>query len=225
MSDFPEYLIDGPSGDEAIATFLFAHGAGAGMDHAFMTTVAQGLAQEGIRVIRFDFPYMIKRREDGKKRPPDRQPKLLLDFQRHIQAFSHEKLVIGGKSMGGRMASVMVTDFANEFPEVENCASVVRGVACLGFPFHPPGKPENFRGEHLKTMPVPTLILQGERDTFGTRAEVEAWQYADSVTTAFLPDGDHGFKPRKASGHTEVGNIQLAIQQLAAFIKECVGAQ
>lgn len=224
MQTLPEYLIDGPEGDDAIATFLFAHGAGAGMDHEFMTAVASGLAKQGIRVVRFDFPYMVKRREDGKKRPPDRQPKLLLDFQQHINAFSDGKLVIGGKSMGGRMASIMVSDVAAESPDVENCTAKVQGVACLGFPFHPPGKPENFRGEHLKVATLPTLILQGERDTFGTRPEVEGWEYADSVAVKFLPDGDHSFKPRKASGYTEQQNRDRTVELLAAFIKECVDA-
>lgn len=225
VSTLPTYLIDGPQqGEEAIATFLFAHGAGAGMDHEFMTAMAQGLAKHDIRVIRFDFPYMVKRREDGKKRPPDRQPKLLLDFQKHINHFADGKLVIGGKSMGGRMASLIVSDIAAESTEVENCSANVQGVACLGFPFHPPGKPENFRGEHLKVATLPTLILQGERDTFGTRAEVEGWQYAKSVSVSFLPDGDHSLKPRKASGYTEQGNRELAIEQLADFIKECVSA-
>lgn len=223
MSEMVDYLIDGPSAEAAHATFLFAHGAGAGMDHLFMTTLAEGLAAHGIRVVRFDFPYMVKRREDGKKRPPDRQPKLLLDFQRHIDAFAGDgKLVIGGKSMGGRMASLMVTEIAAQTPDVADCRDRVKGVACLGFPFHPPGKPENFRGDHLQEISVPTLILQGERDTFGTRAEVEGWSYVDMVHTAFLPDGDHSFKPRKASGHTEAGNLALAIEQLAVFIKECV---
>ena len=220
----PEYLIDGPENGEAVATFLFAHGAGAGRDHDFMTAIARGLARHQIRVIRFDFPYMVKRREDGKKRPPDRQPKLLLDFQRHIAVFADGRLVIGGKSMGGRMASLIVSAAAAEAPGVESCRDKVQGVACLGFPFHPPGKPENFRGEHLQEAVLPTLILQGERDTFGTRAEVEGWRYADSVKVAFLPDGDHSFKPRKASGYTEQQNIDLAVEQLAAFIKECVDA-
>lgn len=222
--DLPEYLINEPDSGVAAATFLFAHGAGAGMDHEFMTVIAEGLAKQGIRVVRFDFPYMVKRREDGKKRPPDRQPKLLLDFQRHIDAFADGKLVIGGKSMGGRMASIMVSDVAPQSPGVENCAAKVQGVACLGFPFHPPGKPENFRGEHLKEAVLPTLILQGERDTFGTRAEVEGWNYADSVSVAFLPDGDHSFKPRKASGHTEQQNRDRTVALLVAFIKECVDA-
>lgn len=221
-----EYLIDLPADGQYEATFLFAHGAGAGMDHAFMTTIAKGLTLHGIRVVRFDFPYMVKRRDDGKKRPPDRQPKLLLDFQRHIQAFATDgPLVIGGKSMGGRMASLMVTEIAAETPDVSDCRALVSGVACLGFPFHPPGKPENFRGDHLQTIAIPTLILQGERDTFGTREEVEGWQYAECVQTDFLPDGDHSFKPRKVSGHTEAGNLAQAVGVLAKFIKECVAGR
>ncbi|WP_157072556.1 alpha/beta family hydrolase [Photobacterium sanguinicancri] len=220
-ADYPTYIVDGPCEKTAKATFLFAHGAGAGMDHEFMTAIAQDIAKQGIRVVRFDFPYMVKRREDGKKRPPDRQPKLLIDFFRHIGAHESDTLVIGGKSMGGRMASLMVSDVAAETPDVMNCQSRVKGVACLGFPFHPPGKPENFRGEHLKTMATPTLILQGERDTFGTREEVEAWQYSDQVETAFLPDGDHGFKPRKKSGHTETANRALVVSQLVDFILRC----
>ncbi|AJR07615.1 hypothetical protein H744_2c0904 [Photobacterium gaetbulicola Gung47] len=221
-----DYIIDMPPSGTYSATFLFAHGAGAGMDHEFMAEIANGLALKGIRVVRFDFPYMVKRREDGKKRPPDRQPKLLLDFQRHIDAFAHEgNLVIGGKSMGGRMASLIVTGVADESPDVANCQDKVKGVACLGFPFHPPGKPENFRGEHLQAMALPTLILQGERDTFGTRSEVEGWHYAPSVEVAFLPDGDHSFKPRKASGHTEPGNRQLAVKALAAFINACTAKE
>ncbi|WP_299020407.1 alpha/beta family hydrolase [uncultured Photobacterium sp.] len=220
-----EYLIDGPDTKDAVATFLFAHGAGAGMEHEFMTTIAQDLAGHGIRVVRFNFPYMVKRSEDGKKRPPDRQPKLLLDFQRHIEAFSVDgRLVIGGKSMGGRMASLMVSEIAAETAGVENCQGKVSGVACLGFPFNPPGKPDNFRGEHLQSTTMPTLILQGERDTFGTRTEVEGWQFPDAVEIAFLPDGDHSFKPRKASGLTEQQNRVRVVELLAAFIKECVDA-
>ncbi|WP_318517768.1 alpha/beta family hydrolase [Photobacterium leiognathi] len=215
-----EYMINEPQSGTAIATFLFAHGAGAGMDHSFMTAVAEGLAKHDIRVVRFNFPYMVKRGEDGKKRPPDRQPKLLLDFQRHIENFADNALVIGGKSMGGRMASLMVTDIAAESPDVENCATKVNGVACLGFPFHPPGKPENFRGDHLKTISTPTLILQGERDTFGTKAEMAEWTFSPQVDIAFLPDGDHSFKPRKASGYTEAQNIETTVVQLARFIKE-----
>lgn len=203
------YLIDGEQGNPL---FIFAHGAGAGMDHAFMESVAKGLAKKGIQVVRFNFPYMVKRAEDGKKRPPDRAPKLLEAYQAVIAEFADNgPIVIGGKSMGGRMSSLL-TEEAN-----------VAGVACLGFPFHPPGKPEKFKGEHLATLEKPTLILQGERDSFGKKEEFDGFELSSSVQVSFIPDGDHSFKPRKSSGHTELGNIQLAVKHLAEFIFEVYG--
>ena len=202
------WLIDGE--EHSQYTFVFAHGAGAGMDHEFMQSVAKGLAFKGIRVIRFNFPYMIKRAEDGKRRPPDRAPKLLEAYQEVIEQVDAEKLVIGGKSMGGRMAS--------HLSEHEKVA----GVACLGFPFHPPGKPDKYKGEHLAELSKACLILQGERDTFGKREEFPAFNLSDSVSVEFIPDGDHSFKPRKSSGHTEQQNIALAVEKLAKFIKGAI---
>lgn len=202
------WLIDGE--EHSQYTFVFAHGAGAGMDHEFMQSVAKGLAFKGIRVIRFNFPYMIKRAEDGKRRPPDRAPKLLEAYQEVIEQVDAPKLVIGGKSMGGRMAS--------HLSEHEK----VVGVACLGFPFHPPGKPDKYKGEHLAELSKPCLILQGERDTFGKREEFPAFDLSDSVSVEFIPDGDHSFKPRKSSGHTEQQNIALAVEKLAKFIKGAI---
>ncbi|PKF51492.1 alpha/beta family hydrolase [Enterovibrio nigricans] len=199
-------LIDGP--DEAAFTFIFAHGAGAGMDHDFMDDVARRIAAQGVRVVRFNFPYMVKRAEDGKKRPPDRAPKLLDAFNAVIDEFASESTVIGGKSMGGRMAS-----------HLSECARI-KGICCLGFPFHPPGKPEKDKGEHLASLTLPALILQGERDTFGNRSELEAYPLSDFVTLTFIPDGDHSFKPRKASGHTESQNRQLAADKIVAFIQK-----
>tara|TARA_Y100001956_G_scaffold57159_1_gene56177 strand:+ start:1162 stop:1788 length:627 start_codon:yes stop_codon:yes gene_type:complete len=201
-----EYLTNGELGKPL---FVFAHGAGAGMDHAFMTAVAEGLAKKGIQVVRFNFPYMVKRAEDGKKRPPDRAPKLLEAYQAVIAELSERgPIVIGGKSMGGRMASLLSDE------------SQVAGVACLGFPFHPPGKPENFKGAHLADLEKPTLILQGERDTFGKKEEFADFELAPAVQVEFIPDGDHSFKPRKSSGFTEQGNIELAVDKLAQFIFE-----
>ena len=202
------WLIDGE--EHSQYTFVFAHGAGAGMEHEFMQSVAKGLAFKGIRVIRFNFPYMIKRAEDGKRRPPDRAPKLLEAYQEVIEQVDAEKLVIGGKSMGGRMAS--------HLSEHEKVA----GVACLGFPFHPPGKPDKYKGEHLAELSKACLILQGERDTFGKREEFPAFDLSDSVSVEFIPDGDHSFKPRKSSGHTEQQNIALAVEKLAKFIKGAI---
>ncbi|MEZ9514691.1 alpha/beta fold hydrolase [Vibrio splendidus] len=195
-------------GEHNPITFIFAHGAGAGMDHEFMQSVAKGLAFKGIRVIRFNFPYMIKRAEDGKRRPPDRAPKLLEAYQDIIEQCDADKLVIGGKSMGGRMAS--------HLSEVDKVAAM----ACLGFPFHPPGKPEKYKGEHLAELQKPCLILQGERDTFGKREEFADFDLSDSIRVEFIPDGDHSFKPRKSSGHTEQQNIALTVEKLSAFIKE-----
>lgn len=200
-----QWIVEGP---ENGPLFVFAHGAGAGMEHDFMTAVAKGLVEQGIRVVRFNFPYMVKRSEDGKKRPPDRAPKLLEAYSEVIAHFASSPVVIGGKSMGGRMASLLA--------ELE----LVAGIACLGFPFHPPGKPEKFKGDHLASIDKPTLILQGERDTFGKREEFDEFVFSQQVKVSFLPDGDHSFKPRKSSGHTEAGNIALAVEQLSAFINE-----
>ena len=195
-------------GEDNPVTFVFAHGAGAGMDHEFMQSVAKGLAFKGIRVIRFNFPYMIKRTEDGKRRPPDRAPKLLEAYQEIIEQVDADKLVIGGKSMGGRMAS--------HLSELDKVAAM----ACLGFPFHPPGKPEKYKGEHLAELTKPCLILQGERDTFGKREEFADFDLSDSIRVEFIPDGDHSFKPRKSSGYTEQQNIALTVEKLSVFIKE-----
>lgn len=199
-----QWIVEGP---ENGPLFVFAHGAGAGMEHDFMTTVAKGLVEQGIRVVRFNFPYMVKRSEDGKKRPPDRAPKLLEAYSEVIAHFASSPVVIGGKSMG-RMASLLAEH------------ELVAGIACLGFPFHPPGKPEKFKGDHLASIDKPTLILQGERDTFGKREEFDEFVFSQQVKVSFLPDGDHSFKPRKSSGHTEAGNIALAVEQLSAFINE-----
>ncbi len=122
------WIAEGP---ENGPLFIFAHGAGAGMEHDFMTAVAKGLVEQGIRVVRFNFPYMVKRAEDGKKRPPDRAPKLLEAYEEVIAHFTTRPIVIGGKSMGGRMSSLLADN------------ALVAGIACLGFPFHPPGSQRN----------------------------------------------------------------------------------
>lgn len=167
-----QWIVEGP---ESGPLFIFAHGAGAGMEHDFMAAVAKGLVEQGIRVVRFNFPYMIKRAEDGKKRPPDRAPKLLEAYEEVIAHFTSQPIVIGGKSMGGRMSSLLA----------EN--ELVAGIACLGFPFHPPGKPEKFKGDHLANIEKPTLILQGERDTFGKREEFDDFVLSSQVKVSFYP--------------------------------------
>jgi len=208
--DAPDIRFDGPP--DAALTVALAHGAGAPMDAPFMVAFAEGLAAAGLRAARFEFPYMAKRREDGKKRPPDRQPVLLESWRAVIAAIGRDRIVVGGKSMGGRMASLVAA-------ELEAEGTPVRGVVCLGYPFHPPGKPERLRTEHLASLATAMLILQGERDPFGRREEVAGYDLAATVRIEWLPDGDHGLKPRKASGRTEDQNWAEAIAAIAAFAR------
>lgn len=182
----PDLLIEGPSA--APLTVALAHGAGAGPDAPLLTSVAGALAARGYRVVRFAFPYMALSRLSGVRRPPDRQPVLLDCWRQVIARFEPSRLVIGGKSMGGRMASLIAD------------AAGVRGLLCLGYPFHPPGQPQRLRVEHLATLRTPALIVQGERDPFGTRAEVAGYPLSPAITVSFIVDGDHGLTPRAASG-------------------------
>ena len=204
MAELPQ-IVDGPADAGLIA--ILAHGAGDGMESPFLTTVAAGLAARDIRVIRFEFPYMARRRLGGTSRAPDRT-EVLLDSWRSIIA-EHgppDRLVVGGKSMGGRMAS-MVADEAS-----------VRGLVCFGYPFHPPGQPERLRTAHLERLRTPTLIIQGERDPFGTRDDVALYNLSASIAIHWIEDGDHSLVPRKKSGRTAVVNMGEAIESCARFI-------
>jgi predicted alpha/beta-hydrolase family hydrolase len=201
----PELLIDGPT--DAATTIVLAHGAGAAMDSPFMNAMATGLAAGDMRVVRFEFPYMAQHRAAGKKAPPDREPVLRQAWLKVIDRLGAKGLVIGGKSMGGRIAS-LVADEAR-----------VAGLVCMGYPFHPVGKPDRLRVEHLQRLQTPTLILQGERDPFGTREEVASYKLARTIRIKWLPDGDHSFKPRKSSGRTEEQNWQSAVTETMAFLR------
>ncbi len=204
----PEFIIDGSS--KAKWTLALAHGAGAPMDSVYMQAFAEGLAGRGFKVARFEFPYMNERRQTGKKKPPNRAPVLLETWAAVIDHFGPEKLFIGGKSMGGRMASMSAADYEEE-------GTPVKGAVCLGYPFHPPGKPEKLRTEHLISLKTPTLICQGTRDPFGTEADAAAYTLSKSIDFHWLADGDHGFKPRKASGLTEQENWESAMDAILNF--------
>lgn len=198
-------LIAGPA--RARRTLVLAHGAGAAMDTPFMDAIATGVAAAGIRVVRFEFPYMAARRE-GRRPPPDREPVLRRSWEDVVGALGRpERLVIGGKSMGGRIAS-MVADGLG-----------VAGLVCLGYPFHPTGRPGVLRVAHLEALRTPALIVQGERDPMGTRAEVEGYRLSTAIRLHWLADGDHSFKPRKASGETLEGHLADASAAVAAFVR------
>jgi uncharacterized protein len=200
----PELLFDGPS--DAERTIVLAHGAGAAMDSPFMGLFATGLAGRGFRVARFEFPYMASYRKTGKKKPPDRQDVLQATWKRVVDMLGPKGLVIGGKSMGGRIAS-LIADEAG-----------VGGLICLGYPFHPVGKPQRLRVSHLQEIQTPTLILQGERDPFGSRQEMATYKLSPVIRVAWIEDGDHSFKPRKSSGRTEPENWEAAIEEIVSFV-------
>ena len=190
---------------------LLAHGAGAPMDSPFMNTIANAVADAGIEVIRFEFEYMAKRREDGRRRGPDRAPKLTARFKEALDLVGPaEELVIGGKSMGGRMASMIADEVG------------AAGLLCLGYPFHPPGKPERLRTAHLETLRTPTLIVQGTRDRLGNEDEVASYTLSPSVELAWMGDGDHSFKPRNKSGRTLEQNLEAASDAVLEFIRRVV---
>ncbi len=207
-------LIDGP--DDAPATVLLAHGAGAPMDSPFMAAIGGGLAEKGWCVVRFEFPYMARMRETGRRQGPDRMPLLQETFREQVRldraTWAERPLFIGGKSMGGRVASLLIDELA--------ASHGVRGCLCLGYPFHPPGKPLTLRTEHLVSLQTPTLILQGERDTFGKRGEVEAYALSARVQLEWIPSGDHSFKPTKSSGLSEAENWATAVDCSDGFLRQ-----
>jgi predicted alpha/beta-hydrolase family hydrolase len=203
-----DFLFDGPDENGGKwPVLVLAHGAGAAMDSPFLSIMAEALGKEGIRVARFEFPYMRARRQ-GRRPPPDREPVLLDAWRTAIAELGGpERLAIGGKSMGGRMAS-RIADEAG-----------VRGLVCLGYPFHPPGRPEKTRTAHLAGLRTPTLIVQGTRDALGTREDVAGYELSPRIRFVWLEDGDHSFKPRVSSGHTERQHLAAAVAAVAGFVK------
>jgi predicted alpha/beta-hydrolase family hydrolase len=200
-------LFDGPA--KADHTFLFAHGAGGAMDTPFMNVIARGLGNHGIRVARFEFPYMASRREGRKKGAPDREPVLLDSWREAIaQLGGGSKVAIGGKSLGGRMASLVADE------------QHARALVCFGYPFHPPGRPDKLRMKHLSELETPALMIQGARDPFGSAEDVKQYELARSIRVEWMPDGDHSFKPRASSGVTLDQNLDRAVEVAAVFIRK-----
>lgn len=208
------------------ALLILAHGAGAPMDSEFMNGLSAGLAGQGISTVRFEFPYMAQRRISSSKRPPDPQARLLDCWQAVLRQVQENMiasdvalpLLIGGKSMGGRMASLLASDLsASEI--------AVAGLCCFGYPFHPPGKAglltekqQQSRTGHLPSLKIPTLIVQGSRDPLGNRAELNTAGWSPLIRLHWLEDGDHDFKPRKSSGHTQAGLVAEAAVATGEFV-------
>lgn len=206
MTSMSEYLFDGP--EDAPATFILTHGAGSPMDSPLLTTLASGLSDSGIRVIRFEFPYMSARRNGG-RRPPDRQPVLLSTWRNAIESGGDRgRLFIGGHSMGGRMASMVADDMG------------VAGLCCISYPFHPPDNPEKLRIGHLQGLSTPSLFIQGSRDPFGTPDEVRTYELSKTIHVHWVEGADHSLKPLRRTAGSWQENLESAAQRLVAFASE-----
>jgi predicted alpha/beta-hydrolase family hydrolase len=203
------FLIDGPG--RAKRTILLAHGAGGPMDSAALTGAAKALAEAGFRVARFEFDYMAGRRSAAGRKPPPRAEKLCPEYRAAIEALAVEgPLIIGGKSMGGRIASMIADDL--------HAAGRIAGLLCLGYPFHPVGKPEQLRTAHLAGLKTPALIVQGTRDPFGSREEVATYALSKVIEILWLEDGDHDLKPRKrVSGFSAADHLRTLAAATSAW--------
>lgn len=188
---------------------ILAHGAGAPMDSAFMNAMAEQLAQRGIDVLRFEFPYMAQRRVDGGRRPPNPQARLLEKWQEVyalVRTQVEGRLAIGGKSMGGRMASLVADELGAD------------ALVCLGYPFYASGKPQKPRVAHLAELQTRTLIVQGERDALGNRDTVSGYELSGQIELCWLVAGDHDLKPLKSSGLSHQQHLCSAADRVAAFL-------
>ncbi len=211
MLEKNDWIIDGDGRNRPL--LVLAHGAGAGPDSPFLSRISALIADQGITVARFPFAYMKRSRKEGRRLPPPHGEKLMQEFRQALACWKESTpLFIGGKSMGGRIASLLADE---AFAKGE-----ITGLICLGYPFHAPGRPQRLRIEHLQDLQTPTLICQGERDPFGSRKEVEGYALSSAIHFFWAPDGDHDLKPRVKSGETWAGNMTMAAHAIAEFIRE-----
>ncbi|QJU55773.1 alpha/beta family hydrolase [Herbiconiux sp. KACC 21604] len=223
----PELLWTGPPDAPVL---VLAHGAGAAMDSEWMTRFCDSLAERGVRTARFEFGYMAARRA-GARKPPPKAETLMGEYRDAVGAVvdalggdggsgggsgsgGAARVAIGGKSMGGRVASLVADELSADG------TGPVTSLVCLGYPFHPPGAPEKLRTAHLAELRTPTLILQGTRDPFGTVEQVPGYALSPSIRVSWLDDGEHEFKPRvKISGHTHAEHLATAATETADFVR------
>ena len=205
------FLTNGPR--RAAAHLLLGHGAGAPMTSPFLEAFAADLAAASVLVTRFEFAYMTARRTDGGKRPPPRVDRLTEEYRAIVAGMARrpgQRLFIGGKSMGGRVASLIAGEL--------HTSGAIGGLVVIGYPFHPPRKPDALRTAHLLDMACPALIVQGTRDAFGGAAEVARYHLPPAIKLEWLADGDHDLKPRKSSGFTQAAHIASAARTVARFM-------
>ena len=209
----PTLLVSKPV--EAKATLVLAHGAGSCMREPILNSLSDGLTHQGWRVVRFEFPYMARQYLTGRRTFPDKLSVLLDAYRSVVEAVNKEiqqPLLIGGKSMGGRIASLVANSLYND--------DLIQGVVCLGYPFHPLKRPDQLRTEQLGSFSAPMLIVQGERDPMGGREEVDNYVLSDQIQIRWIADGDHSLSPRKRSGFTVKQNLDQAIRCVDVFMND-----
>ena len=209
----PTLLVSNPV--EAKATVVLAHGASSYMREPMLNSLSDGLTHQGWRVVRFEFPYMARQSLTGRRTFPDKLSVLLDAYRSVVEAVNKEiqqPLLIGGKSMGGRIASLVANSLYND--------DLIQGVVCLGYPFHPLKRPDQLRTEHLGSFSAPMLIVQGERDPMGGREEVDNYVLSDQIQIRWIADGDHSLSPRKRSGFTVKQNLDQAIRCVDVFMND-----
>ncbi|BCX81032.1 conserved hypothetical protein [Methylomarinovum caldicuralii] len=199
-----------PDGYDRRRGLILAHGAGAGMDHPFITFVHEQMAARGLLSVKFNFSYM----EAGRK-APDRAPllqatwKAVIDAVRRDRELAPRQWYLAGKSMGGRIASLLTA-------EGESCDSLI----FLGYPLHPPGKPEKLRADHLPRIPCPMLFIQGDRDRLCDldRLRDVLKTLTAPLTLHVIEGGDHSFKVPKRAGRTEEAVWREIVEVMSTWI-------
>ncbi|PMR76721.1 dienelactone hydrolase [Billgrantia endophytica] len=198
-------------GDGSTGRLLIAHGAGAGQGSFFMSQLRTALAEHGVQTLAIEFAYMQRMQKEAKRFPPPRIDRLVDELNAWCDILTHQELGpfwLGGKSMGGRAASLLAA------------RDQAAGLILCGYPFHPPGRPENLRLAHWPLLTCPTLVVQGSRDPFGSREEVMEYDLDERVRVHWLEDGDHDWKPRRISGHTQAVLIREGAVAIAGFMQE-----
>ena len=196
-------------GEPRLGRLLIAHGAGAGQDSTFLQRLREALADQGVQTLAIEFAYLQRMRREGRRRPPPRIDHLVEEFTAWCDLLSHPELPplwLGGKSLGGRVASLVAA------------RDGAAGLVLCGYPFHPPRRPERLRLDHWPALACPTLVVQGARDPFGTREEVAGYALPSVARLHWLEDGDHDWKPRRASGLTQAALIDQGAAAIAAFM-------
>ncbi|AXY44249.1 dienelactone hydrolase [Halomonas sp. JS92-SW72] len=187
-----------------------AHGAGVGQDSTFLERLRDALAEHGLQTLAIEFAYLQQMRREARRRPPPRVERLVEELARWCDILTHPALPplwLGGKSMGGRVASLLAA------------RDGAPGLILCGYPFHPPRKPESLRLAHWPLIASPTLVVQGSRDPFGSRDEIAGYDLG-GARLHLLEDGDHDWQPRRASGRTQASLIDEAAEAIAEFMAE-----